>query len=207
MGAHLEDDVVGAVLKFVVDVDARRTRITRSRSPPTWSLGTSTRRRSNQVRAADITYVWAWAGWLYLAVVVDLFSRRVVGWALADHMRTELVLSALAMAVEGRRPADGLVHHSDRGSQRASNAYLRIPAPSGWRARWLSGARGGRVRPRTRSCYGASSTFPQGPPGGQVLANACPAVSAVTTGMAKDSMCAATSWRSGTSPRILPFRR
>ncbi len=73
---------------------------------------------SNRVWAADI-------GWLYLAVVIDLFSRRVVGWALADHMRTELVLSALTMAVETRCPADGLAHHSDPGSQYASNAYRK----------------------------------------------------------------------------------
>ena len=71
----------------------------------------------NHVWASDITYIRTWAGWLYLAVVIDLFSRRVVGWAIADHMRTELVLDALMMAIEQRRPNAGLVHHSDRGSQ------------------------------------------------------------------------------------------
>ncbi|MGW3046275.1 IS3 family transposase [Kitasatospora sp. NPDC001159] len=66
---------------------------------------------------ADITYVPTDGGWLYLAVVLDLFSRRIVGWAMADHMRTELVTDALAMAVTARRPRPGLVHHSDKGSQ------------------------------------------------------------------------------------------
>jgi len=80
----------------------------------------------NTVWATDITYVWTWEGWLYLAVVLDLFSRRVVGWALADHMRTELVLNALQMALGRRRPAAELVHHSDRGSQYASDAYRAV---------------------------------------------------------------------------------
>jgi len=80
----------------------------------------------NRVWAADLTYVRTWAGWLYLAVVVDLFSRRVVGWAIADHMRAELVVTALTMAFDARRPDDGLVHHSDRGSQYASKAHRDV---------------------------------------------------------------------------------
>jgi len=83
-------------------------------------------RGPNTVWATDITYVWTWEGWLYLAVVLDLFSRRVVGWALADHMRTELVLDALQMALGRRRPPAELVHHSDRGSQYASDAYRAV---------------------------------------------------------------------------------
>ena len=79
--------------------------------------------RPNDVWVSDITYVWTWEGWLYLAVVLDLFSRRVVGWAVSDHMRTELVLDALSMAVRRRLPEPGLVHHSDRGSQYASTDY------------------------------------------------------------------------------------
>ena len=75
------------------------------------------------VWATDITYVWTWEGWLYLAVVIDLFSRRVVGWAVADHMRTELVADALVMAVGRRGPPPGLIHHSDRGCQYASREY------------------------------------------------------------------------------------
>ena len=71
----------------------------------------------NQAWAADITYIRTREGWLYLAVVLDLFSRRVVGWALADHLRTDLVLGALHMALGLRQPSEGLLHHSDRGSQ------------------------------------------------------------------------------------------
>lgn len=73
---------------------------------------------------ADITYVRTWEGWLYLAVILDAFSRRVVGWALADHLRTELATDALARALASRRPASGLIHHSDRGGQYLSAAYL-----------------------------------------------------------------------------------
>lgn len=77
----------------------------------------------NQLWVADISYIGTWEGFLYLAVVLDVFSRRIVGWAIADHMRTELPLEALAMAVRDRRPPPGLVHHSDRGSQYASHEY------------------------------------------------------------------------------------
>jgi putative transposase len=66
---------------------------------------------------ADITYVPTWSGFLYLAVVLDVFSRRIVGWAMADHLRTELVLSALEMALWNRRPDPGVIHHSDHGCQ------------------------------------------------------------------------------------------
>lgn len=78
------------------------------------------------VWATDITYLRTWEGWLYLAVVIDLFSRRVVGWAIADHMRTELAVDALVMAINQRQPAPGLIHHSDRGSQYASNTYQAV---------------------------------------------------------------------------------
>lgn len=69
----------------------------------------------NRLWVADITYLPARAGFLYLAVVVDAFSRRVVGWSMASHLRTELVLAALEMALARRRPAPGLIHHSDHG--------------------------------------------------------------------------------------------
>ncbi len=77
----------------------------------------------NRLWVADITYVRTWEGWLYLAVVLDAFSRRVVGWATADHLRTALVLEALDMAVAHRRPSAGLIHHSDHGSQYTSLAF------------------------------------------------------------------------------------
>ena len=72
---------------------------------------------------ADITYVPTWAGWLYLAVVLDVWSRRVVGWAMATHMRAELVEAALAMALARRRPEGRVVHHSVQGSQYTSLAF------------------------------------------------------------------------------------
>ena len=71
----------------------------------------------------DITYVATNEGWLYLAILLDAHSRRVVGWALADHLRTELALDALAMALGRRRPDAGLVHHTDRGCQYTAAAY------------------------------------------------------------------------------------
>lgn len=73
---------------------------------------------------ADITYVRTWEGWLYLAIILDAFSRRVVGWALADHLRTELATDALQMALASRRPQPGLIHHSDRGGQYLSAIYI-----------------------------------------------------------------------------------
>ena len=72
---------------------------------------------------ADITYVATYEGWLYLAVVLDAYSRKVVGWAMAEHLRTELVVAALTMALHQRRPAAGLVHHSDHGCQYTSLAF------------------------------------------------------------------------------------
>ncbi|MCC6790135.1 MAG: IS3 family transposase [Thermomicrobiales bacterium] len=76
----------------------------------------------NHLWVADITYVRTWEGWLYLAAVVDCFSRKVVGWSIADHLRAELVVDAVGMAISRRRPAAGLVHHSDHGSQYVSLA-------------------------------------------------------------------------------------
>jgi putative transposase len=80
----------------------------------------------NRLWLADITYVPTREGWLYLAVILDAFSRRVVGWALADHLRTELATAALRMALLARRPEPGLVHHSDRGCQYTARAYADL---------------------------------------------------------------------------------
>lgn len=77
----------------------------------------------NRIWSADITYLWTNQGWLYLAVVIDLYARRVVGWALSDRIQAQLVCDALRMAVGRRRPPPGLIHHSDRGSQYAGQAY------------------------------------------------------------------------------------
>lgn len=86
---------------------------------------------SDQVWVSDITYVRTVEGWLYVAAVMDLFSRRIVGWAFAHHLGTELVAAALAMALLHRRPGPGLVHHSDRGVQYASAAYRQLLARHG----------------------------------------------------------------------------
>jgi transposase InsO family protein len=81
----------------------------------------------------DITYINTWECWLYLATVIDLASRRVVGWAVADHLRTELVEQALRQAVRHRRPAAGVIFHSDRGRQYTSHQYARTAAAAGVR--------------------------------------------------------------------------
>jgi putative transposase len=81
-----------------------------------------TARAPNQLWVADITYVPTWAGFLYLAVVLDAYSRRIVGWSMATHLRTTLVLDALDMALEQRRPV-AVIHHSDHGSQYTSLAF------------------------------------------------------------------------------------
>jgi putative transposase len=77
----------------------------------------------NRLWVADITYLRTWEGWLYLVAVQDVFSRRIVGWSMADHMRAELVTDALQMALAHRRPAQGLIWHSDQGSQFISLAF------------------------------------------------------------------------------------
>jgi putative transposase len=81
-----------------------------------------TARGPNRLWVADITYVRTWAGFLFLAVVLDAWSRKVVGWAMAPHLRTELVIQALEMALTRRRPKD-VIHHSDQGSQYTSIAF------------------------------------------------------------------------------------
>jgi putative transposase len=75
----------------------------------------------NVLWIADLTYLRTWEGWLYLAAVQDAFSRRIVGWSMADHMRAELVVDALQMGIARRRPDPGLIHHSDQGSQGGFN--------------------------------------------------------------------------------------
>jgi putative transposase len=86
---------------------------------------------SNEVWLADITYIPTCAGWLYLAAIEDLYSRRVVGWAMAEHMESRLVVDALALAVQRRLPDEGLLAHSDRGSQYDSEHYQRLLARHG----------------------------------------------------------------------------
>jgi transposase InsO family protein len=87
----------------------------------------------NTVWVTDMTYIWTPQGWLYLAVIIDLFSRRVVGWSMSERIDRKLALDALRMALAQRRPPHGLIHHSDRGSQYASEDYQQLLAQHGLR--------------------------------------------------------------------------
>jgi len=111
----------------IVGVSRRRGVVTTRRDPdarpaPDLVDRNFTAERPNQLWVADITFIPTQAGFLYLAVVLDAFSRRIVGWSMANHLRTELVLAALEMAIGQRRPSD-VVHHSDQGSQYTSLAF------------------------------------------------------------------------------------
>lgn len=102
---------------------ARTTvRSTTERPPPAPDLvkRNFTPEAPNRLWVADITYVRTWEGWLYLSFVLDACSRKVVGWSMANNLKTELALDAVNMALHNRRPAPGLIHHSDRGSQHTS---------------------------------------------------------------------------------------
>lgn len=82
--------------------------------------------RPNQKWVVDISYIWTREGWLYLAVVLDLYSRRVIGWAVSNRMKRDLAIRALNMAIALRRPPKDCIHHSDRGSQYCSHDYQKI---------------------------------------------------------------------------------
>lgn len=85
-----------------------------------------TAEQPNRRWCGDVTYIKTWTGWAYMATVIDLHSRAVVGWAIADHMRTELVTEALQMALTHRRPPAGVIFHSDRGSQYTSAEFAKF---------------------------------------------------------------------------------
>lgn len=85
----------------------------------------------DHVYVSDITYIWTQEGWLYLAVVLDLFSRQIVGWSLSNRMTKKLVMDALRMTIWRRRPAPGLIFHSDRGSQYCSNDFQKMLKTNG----------------------------------------------------------------------------
>ena len=80
----------------------------------------------NHTWVADITYIRTREGWLYLAVVLDLYSRALIGWAMSERINRELVMQAMTMAIQNRKPAPGLIHHSDRGSQYASDDFQKL---------------------------------------------------------------------------------
>lgn len=120
----MHDDGIRAktARKFKVTTDSKHTRpvadnlLERQFNPS----------KPNEVWLADITYLWTREGWLYLAAVEDLFSRMVVGWSMAEHMESRLVVDALEMAIARRLPQQGLLTHSDRGSQYASEHYQTV---------------------------------------------------------------------------------
>ena len=87
--------------------------------------------RPNEIWLADISYIPTEEGWLYLAIVLDLGTRKVVGWAMRDHLRQELTIAALTMAIQRQRPGRGLIHHSDRGSQYAATDYQKMLKANG----------------------------------------------------------------------------
>ncbi len=90
--------------------------------------------RPNQKWAGEISYVWTREGWLYLAVILDLHSRRVIGWAVSNRMKRDLAIRALNMAIALRQPPKGCIHHADRGSQYCSHDYQRILRRHGFQA-------------------------------------------------------------------------
>ena len=87
---------------------------------------------TNVALAADITYIRTDEGWLYLSTVIDLYSRRIVGWSMSTRLVTKLVIDALSMAVLQRKPPQGVIHHSDRGSQYCSDAYQALLSKHGF---------------------------------------------------------------------------
>ncbi len=106
----------------------------------------------------DITYIGTWEGWAYLATVIDLASRRVVGWALADHMRTELVEDALTMAFEHRAPVEGVIFHSDRGCNIRAGTSPSWPGPTASCFRSGARANAGTTRSPNRSSPPSSAS-------------------------------------------------
>jgi putative transposase len=113
--------------------------------------------RPHQIWLADSTYVPTSEGWLYLAAVRDLFTREIVGWAMRDHMRAELTIAALAMAIKRQKPPPWLIHHSDRGSQYAAASYRKVLGAAGMiqamsrKGNWLDNA-------AMESCFGTLKT-------------------------------------------------
>jgi putative transposase len=88
--------------------------------------------RPDQKWAVDISYIWTAEGWLYLAIVLDLFSRRIIGWAISDRIKKDLAMKALQRAIDLRQPSAGVIHHSDRGSQYCSGDYRKLLGSNGF---------------------------------------------------------------------------
>lgn len=151
----------------------------------------------------DITYINTWQGWLYLATVIDLASRRIVGWAAADHLKTDLVDAALSDALARRRPASGLVFHSDRGSTPAPNTLVS-PRPTAFACRSAVVDSAGttpspnRFSPPSRPSYCTGSPGPPIPPPARQYSS----TSKVGTTPAADTPASATSAPPHSKPPI-----
>jgi transposase InsO family protein len=151
----------------------------------------------DKVWAGDITYIPVDKDWMYLAVVIDLCSRKIVGWALADHMRSAVFTDALRQALEARRPVPGLIFHSDRASQYGSREYRGLLARSGIRQS-MSARANPYHNAHTESFMGTLKT--------ELIQDGCfidgrtPAPSSSTTSRPTTTPTAATP-RSNTSPR------
>ena len=138
---------------------------------------------------ADITYLRTWEGWVYLAAVQDAYSRRIVGWSMADHMRAELVVDALEMALHRRRPSPGLIHHSDQGSQfvsltfgqKARDAGIAVSMGSKGCAYDTHAGSGPSPRASSRRSKKSSSTAAHGRPAASSSAKSSSSSKASTT--------------------------
>jgi putative transposase len=111
----------------------------------------------NQLWLANISHVPTSEGWLYLAVVLDLFTRKIVGWAMRDHMRAELTITALTMAIQRQKPPPGLVHHCGRGSQYAAAGYRKVLDAAGM-IQSMSGKANCWDNAPMESCFGTIKT-------------------------------------------------
>lgn len=133
-GVHVSRKRVARIMRQKGLVGRCRRRWTKTTTPDPEAAAVDLLKRAfepgtvelDRVYVGDITYIWTWEGWAYLATVIDLASRRVVGWAVADHMRAELVCDALRMAIDARRPGAGLIFHSDRGTQYNSAEFRQL---------------------------------------------------------------------------------
>ena len=100
---------------------------------PNWLEQKFTADRPNQKWAGDISYIWTREGWSYLSVILDLYSRRVIGWALSNRLKSDLAIRSLDMAIALRQPSPGCIHHSDRGSQYCSHDYQKQLRQNGFK--------------------------------------------------------------------------
>ncbi|NQY54630.1 MAG: IS3 family transposase, partial [Campylobacteraceae bacterium] len=105
----------------------------------------------NEKYVGDITYIQTTQGWLYLATVIDLYSRKIVAWSIDENMKTSLIIDALEMAITNRNPSPGLIFHSDRGTQYASNSFKELLQKNN--ITQSTPSRGGYLVSRSKNCW------------------------------------------------------